>query len=199
MWPLFSKPPTVKQKWLHGIISILIIIGSLSFFWFAKGLDWRYLVTLKYLGFAIIAFFGSAIVFLPFPLTVLMGISALFLHPVVVILLGGLVVSIGSMVPYLVGAEGKIIFADIKGYKRVHAWATRNTHGFWSILLISIIPFPLFDLICVSAGILGIKPRKYFLAILIGKIISYSIAVGLFYYLASRFPEFLGFVKSYLQ
>ncbi|NQU78058.1 VTT domain-containing protein [Candidatus Falkowbacteria bacterium] len=198
MW-IFNSNPTRKQKIIHGVVSLCIIALSFSLFWFAKGMDWRYIITLKYLGFVIIAFFGSAVVFLPFPLAFFIGISGLFLNPIIVALLGAFVVTSGSMIPYLVGREGKIIFEDLRGYGRFHKWATKNAHGFWSILFISMFPFPLFDLICVSAGILGIKFKKFFLAVLAGKTISYLVIVWLFYYLGSRFPEFFNIIKSYLK
>ena len=195
---LFFKHSTTKQKWLHGLASLLIIALSLSFFWYAKNLDWQYLVTLKYIGFVIVCFFGSAIIFLPFPLSIFIGASALFLNPIIVGLLGGLVVSIGSMIPYFVGFEGKIIFQDIRGYKKVHDWATKNLHGFWSILFISLLPLPLFDIVCVSAGILGIKFRRYFLAVLIGKTTSYLFFAFMSYYIGLNFPQIWELIRPYL-
>jgi len=196
---IFINKTTKNQKIIHGVASVLIVLVSLSFFLFIKDLDWQYLITLKYFGFILVCLLGSAIVFLPFPLTLFIGASALFLNPILVGLIGGFVVSVGSMIPYFVGAEGKIVFEDIKGYKRIHNWATRNTHGFWSIFVIAMLPFPLFDLVCVSAGILGVKLKKYFFAVLFGKTIAYLITALLFYYLGTQFPEFWEAIKAYLQ
>lgn len=146
------------------------------------------MVALRYLGFIIICFFGSAIVFLPFPLAIFVALSAFYLNPIIVGFLGGFVVSLGSMIPYLVGREGKIIFEDIKGYSRIHNWTAKNMHGFWSILFISMIPLPLFDVVSVTAGILGVKLSRYFLAVLIGKTISYLFFALMAYYIGLNFP-----------
>ena len=195
--PLLNNNNT-KQKWFHGLISLLIIVLSLSFFWFVRDLDLQYLITLKYVGFVIVCFLGSAIIFLPFPLSIFIGASALFLNPIIVGLLGGLIVSIGSMVPYFVGLEGKIIFEDIRGYKKVHNWATGNLHGFWSILFVSMLPLPIFDIVCVSAGILGIKFRRYFLAVLLGKTVSYLFFAFMSYCVGLNFPQVWELIKPYL-
>lgn len=194
----FHKSSTQKRKIIHGLISLFIIALSSSFFYFARGLDWRYLITLKYFGFIIVCFFGSAIVFLPFPLSIFISISALFLNPFIVAFLGGLVVAIGSMIPYFVGREGKIIFEDLKGYSKLHNWFTKNTHGFWSIMLISMIPLPLFDLVCVSAGILGVKFSRYFLAVWLGKTVSYLFFALMAYYIGLNFPQIWEYVKPYI-
>lgn len=194
----FRQHHSTKQKIFHGLISLLIIVISFSLFWFIRALDWRYLITLKYLGFIIVCFFGSAIVFLPFPLSIFISISALFLNPFIVAFLGGLVVAIGSMIPYFVGREGKIIFEDLKGYGKLHNWFTKNTHGLWSIMLISMIPLPLFDLVCVSAGILGVKFSRYFLAVWLGKTVSYLFFALMAYYIGLNFPQIWEYVKPYI-
>lgn len=194
----FSKNPNIKQKLLHGLASILIIALSFYFFWSTRNFDWRYLIALKYLGFAIICFFGSAIVFLPFPLTIFVALSALYLNPIIVGFLGGFVVSLGSLMSYLVGREGKVIFEDIKGYNKVHNWATKNMRGFWSILFLSLLPLPLFDFIGVTAGVLGLKLNRYFFAVLIGKTISYLFFALSVYYINLNFPQLWDYVKPYL-
>jgi len=199
MFSIFHRKPTTKEKWLHGIISLLLIIGvSFLVFWFYKTIEWKSLISLGYLGLAVVCFLGSAVVFLPFPVSLFVGISALFLNPLLVALIAGFMVPLTSLISYLIGAEGKVIFEDFSGYKKIHEWMMENTRSFWSTLLISIPPLPIFNFVAVAAGILGVKWYRYFLAALIGKIISYLIIAYLFSFLGAQFIELLPVIKSYL-
>lgn len=194
----FKKNPSKTQKIIHGLISLFIIAAGLFFFWRFKDIDWKYLITLKYFGFALVCLIGSAIVFLPFPIAVFIGVSALFLNPFIVGLLGGIATAIGSSVPYFVGREGTIIFKDIRGYEKIHKWVASNSRGFWSILAISILPIPVFDVVGITSGVLGVNFKKYVLAVLIGKTVCYLSFALMFNFIGKNFPEFWQSIKIYL-
>ena len=74
--------------------------------------------------------------------------------------------------------DGRIVFENRPEYQRVRGWMER--HGTVSMFLLSLFPNPLFDVAGVAAGAVKMPLRRFFLAVLAGKVIkdTYLAAVG---------------------
>lgn len=122
---------------------------------------------LGYLGVFVIAVLGNATVILPVP-----GIAVVFagggvLNPLLVGLIAGVGEPLGELTGYLAGYGGSAVAENRELYERIRRWMERR--GFMTLLVLSAIPNPLFDLAGMAAGMLRYPVPKFLLACWIGK------------------------------
>jgi uncharacterized membrane protein YdjX (TVP38/TMEM64 family) len=129
-----------------------------------------------YLGVFFTMLVGSATVVLPVPGLALVYVGGSLWNPLVVGLVAGLGDAIGEATGYLAGYAGQGLVEDLGLYRRFEGWMRRN--GFLTILLMSAIPNPFFDLAGIAAGASGFSGKWFFLATYIGKTIK-DVAVAL--------------------
>jgi uncharacterized membrane protein YdjX (TVP38/TMEM64 family) len=91
------------------------------------------------------------------------------LNPLLVGLVAGLGEPLGELTGYMAGFGGSAVVADRERFQQVKEWMQRR--GFLTILVLSAIPNPLFDLAGISAGMLHYPVHKFLLACWIGKTI----------------------------
>ena len=164
-------------------VSLLMTVFAVAFFYF--GADTSNLRSWGYAGVFLINLVGSASILLPSPavasvfgggalLDDLLGVPAF----IWVGLIAGLGEALGEFSGYAAGYGGRIVFENRPEYERIHRWMER--HGTLSIFLLSIFPNPLFDLAGVAAGAVRMPIRRFFLAVLSGKVIkdTYLAAIG---------------------
>jgi uncharacterized membrane protein YdjX (TVP38/TMEM64 family) len=129
-----------------------------------------------YLGVFFTMLVGSATVVLPVPGLALVYVGGSLWNPLVVGLVAGLGDAIGEATGYLAGYAGQGLVEDFGLYRRFESWMRRN--GFLTILFLSAIPNPFFDLAGIAAGASGFSGKRFFLATYIGKTIK-DVAVAL--------------------
>jgi len=164
-------------------VALLMTAFAVAFFYF--GADTSNLRAWGYAGVFLITLVGSASILLPSPamasvfgggalLEDFLGVPA-FLW---VGLVAGIGEALGELSGYVAGYGGRIVFENRPEYQRVHGWMER--HGTVSMFLLSIFPNPLFDVAGVAAGVVKMPLRRFFLAVLAGKVIkdTYLAAVG---------------------
>jgi membrane protein DedA with SNARE-associated domain len=164
-------------------VALLMTAFAIAFFYF--GADTSNLRSWGYAGVFLINLVGSASILLPSPavasvlgggalLDDLLGVPAF----IWVGLIAGTGEAIGEFSGYAAGYGGRIVFENRPEYERVHKWMER--HGTVSMFLLSIFPNPLFDLAGVAAGAVKMPLRRFFLAVLAGKVIkdTYLAAMG---------------------
>lgn len=122
-----------------------------------------------YLGVFITTLLGSATVVLPVPGLAFVYLGGSIWNPVLVGLVAGLGDAMGEATGYLAGYAGQGLVEDQRLYIRFENWMRRN--GFLTILVLSAIPNPFFDLAGIAAGASGFPGRWFFLAAWIGKTI----------------------------
>jgi membrane protein DedA with SNARE-associated domain len=164
-------------------VALLMTAFAVAFFYF--GADTSNLKAWGYAGVFLINLVGSASILLPSPAVAsVFGGGALlndFLGVPAFIWVGqvaGLGETLGEFSGYAAGYGGRIVFENRPEYQRVHGWMER--HGTASMFLFSVFPNPLFDIAGVAAGAVKMPLRRFFLAVLAGKIIkdTYLAAVG---------------------
>ncbi|MEA3407273.1 MAG: VTT domain-containing protein [Chloroflexota bacterium] len=139
-----------------------------------------------YLSVFLIGMLGNATVVFPVPsLTIVVAMGAV-LNPLIVGLVAGVGESLGELTGYLTGYGGTAIVDESKHFRRIASWMERR--GFLTILVLSSIPNPLFDLAGIAAGMLGFPVTRFLLACWLGK----SIKAVLLAHFGSRLMQIVG-------
>jgi membrane protein DedA with SNARE-associated domain len=164
-------------------VALLMTAFAVAFFYF--GADISNLKAWGYAGVFLISLVGSASILLPSPAVAsVIGGGALlddFLGVPAFIwvgLIAGIGEALGEFSGYAAGYGGRIVFENRPEYERVRGWMER--HGTVGIFLLSSFPNPLFDVAGVAAGAVKMPVRRFFLAVLAGKVIknTYLAAMG---------------------
>ena len=156
------------------VIAIVMLFGIVAFL--ATDLIKQY-ASVTYLSIVLICFFSNATVLLPAPSTFIVIEYACLLNPLLVAVCGGLGAALGEMTGFLVGSHSKQIFSKTATKKtcmsRMLRWieVKFSKHPYIVLLIFSIIPLPLFDVIGIIAGAVKLKPIKFLIVTFIGKTI----------------------------
>lgn len=122
-----------------------------------------------YPGIFLIALLANATVLLPAPgVAVIYAMGAIF-NPFGVGLAAGLGGTIGELSGYLAGFGGQAVVERMDIYNRIKPWVDK--YGGWSILVLSAIPNPFFDIAGIAAGIAKMPVQTFLLFSGIGQLI----------------------------
>lgn len=165
------------------VIRLIILIVTLLLMFLIFSLR-RTLVSYTHyglLGIFLINLLSSASVVFPIPGAASIFIGGALWSPFLVGLVSGIGTSIGELTGYLVGYGGSGIVSQTKN--KIKIWTSFkkifHQHGFLTILIIAMIPLPIFDYVGILAGSMGYSVYKFYLATLIGRTIrNYIFAVA---------------------
>lgn len=122
-----------------------------------------------YPGIFLVTLMANATVFLPAPgVAVVFAMGSIF-NPFGVALAAGTGGAIGELSGYLAGFSGQAVIENTRIYDRIHPWVVK--YGIWTILALSAIPNPFFDIAGVAAGIAKMSLRRFLFACWIGQLI----------------------------
>jgi membrane protein YqaA with SNARE-associated domain len=145
--------------------------------WLVQFSAWMYSIALAYgyLGVFLINAIASATIFFPLPAFALTFALGAVLNPWLLGLSAGLGSAIGELTGYLLGYGGQEALKKRyrKWLNRANAFAQKRGM-FPAILLIAASPIPT-DIVGILAGVAKYSPKKFFLAMAIGKIIKYTL------------------------
>ncbi len=141
--------------------------------------------TFGYAGVFLANLASTGTVFIPVPGLTAIGQALILqqgaiLNPVLVGLLGGTGMALGEVTAYVAGTVGSGVVEseNIKAPKRVRRLVERIIHrvdwlmdnyGFVTLLILSAIPNPVFELAGITAGATRMKFWRFMVAVLIGK------------------------------
>jgi len=94
-------------------------------------------------------------------------------NPVFVALAAGTGGAIGELSGYMAGFSGQAIVENTQTYNRVLPWVEK--YGSWTILVLSAIPNPFFDLAGIAAGVAKIPIWKFLLFCWVGQILKMAL------------------------
>ena len=155
-----------KGLTLARILALIIVI-SFSVFIFSIRDQAKELAYYGYPGIFLLAFLSYATVLLPAPgVAVVFTMGGVF-NPLIVALVAGAGAALGEMSGYLAGFSGQAVTERAPVYERLASWMKRK--GGLTILLLSAIPNPFFDIAGVTAGILKMPVPKFLLWVWIGE------------------------------
>jgi len=125
--------------------------------------------TFGYPGIFLIALLANATVFLPAPgIAVVFAMGSIF-HPLGVGLAAGTGGALGELSGYLAGVSGQAVVERSHIYQQVHPWVEK--FGPWTIMVLSAIPNPVFDLAGVAAGAVKMPLWQFLLFCWFGQLI----------------------------
>lgn len=128
-----------------------------------------------YLGVFLISMVGNATVLFPVPSLAVVFAGGGVLDPLLVGLVAGVGQPLGELTGYLAGYGGSAVIEDRRRAEQLRVWMQR--HGFLTLLVLSAIPNPLFDIAGAMAGLMRYPVPKFLLACWLGKTIK-SIAIA---------------------
>lgn len=128
---------------------------------------------LGYLGVLIVNFIASATVLLPLPGVASVFIGGAIWNPVLVGLFSAVGSMLGEIFGYFLGFGSR---GFLRSFERKNSWIKnleeffRKT-GFLTIIIFSLLPLPIFDLIGIMAGALNYPLWKFSMATLLGRVV----------------------------
>jgi uncharacterized membrane protein YdjX (TVP38/TMEM64 family) len=119
------------------------------------------LAGLGYPGIFLISVLSNATLILPVPGVLFTSAMGAVFNPWWVALAAGTGATIGELTGYMAGFSGQGIVENRKWYDRISGWMKK--YGGVIILVLAIIPNPLFDIAGMVAGSLRMSPWKFLL------------------------------------
>jgi len=131
------------------------------------------------LGVFAICFICNATVLAPAPSLFVIVTAATFLNPILVALCGALGTTLGELTGFLSGKAGR----NIGKIEIGQLGKAVQKYGSPVIFCFALLPLPLFDIIGITSGFLGIKWHKFTISCFLGKLIKMlCFAYGSFYF-----------------
>lgn len=139
-----------------------------------------------YIGVFLVSILGNATIILPVPSLAVVFAGGGVLNPLVVGLVAGLGEPLGELTGYLAGYAGSAIVEDSARFRQIRDLVERR--GFLTLLVLSAIPNPVFDLAGIAAGMAKYPVPGFLLPCWLGKTIK-SVAIA---FLGSLSLDWLG-------
>lgn len=140
-------------------------------------------------GIFLLSLLANATLILPVPGVVITSTMSAIFPPLLVALAAGTGAAIGELTGYLAGYSGQVVIENRPRFKKLIEWMKK--YGGWTILVLSIIPNPAFDMAGIVAGALKYPVHKFLLwcwAGKLGKMLIFAYAgAGIFYWLEKIF------------
>ena len=167
-----SKPsPFWTGKFFRFLVVALVVTISAAIFAFRH--QFAALAAVGYPGIFLVSVLSSATIILPAPSLALVFAMGSALPWLPVGLAAGAGEALGELTGYAAGFGGRAVIEDQKSYRRLESWMQRR--GGITILVLSIIPNPLFDLAGIAAGTIGYPLWRFLLIAWAGKTIKTSL------------------------
>ena len=178
--PVWMRLSSVAGPWMSVMmlaLSVAIVIVAFLLSDRIPGVE-----SLGYPAVFLISLFGNATLIVPVPAFAVVCTGGTILIPLLVGILGGTGQALGEMTGYIAGYGGQGFFQKGRYYERINSWVERR--GWVAIVLLGLIPNPLFDFAGLAAGALRMPAWKFLTAATVGKtirsvIIAYGCAYGI--------------------
>jgi uncharacterized membrane protein YdjX (TVP38/TMEM64 family) len=155
-------------------VFLLLTAFAIGFFYFSA--DIESLKSYGYAGLFLINLIGAASILLPSPAAASVVAAGALLEDFLGVpafiwvgLVAGLGEAIGEFSGYAAGYGGRFIVEERPAYGRIRAWMEKR--GFMTMFVMSTIPNPFFDVAGLAAGAVQMPLRRFFFAVLGGKVI----------------------------
>lgn len=150
------------------LLVVLAVVG-LSVAIFLVRHRFAELAAVGYPGIFLVSLLGNATIILPAPSLTLVFAMGSALPPPLVGLAAGAGEALGELTGYAAGFGGRAVIEDAAKYRRLVTWMRRA--GGLTILVLSLIPNPFFDLAGIAAGTLRYPLWRFLLFCWLGKTI----------------------------
>lgn len=168
-------------------ICCLVIVAFVAVFAFLYKEKIENFAATGYLGVFIACIAATSTILLPAPGILVVIQYSQLLNPAVVVLIGSGGTALGEMVGYMLGRSSSTI-AQINTEGRMFHFFKR--HPKMMTFLFAVIPFPVFDIVGICAGIIKMNPISFWLSCMCGKSIKMGMYVALYSY-ATKYIQVL--------
>ena len=169
MFRWFSKTRDLKIQLIALVLGIFAVSLVFAIWMLVGGLsnsDWW--KALGYPGVFFLSLLASGGMVFPIPsLAATCGAAGLDLNLIIVGVLAGLGETLGELVGYSIGFGGQSVVQRRRIYKRARTWMIR--WGIGVLLILSIIPNPIFDFVGIAAGALRYPMKRFLVTVWVGK------------------------------
>lgn len=166
-----TKPASIGTNILR-LLALLAVIGITVYIYSIRDRVEEF-AAYGYPGIFLIAMMANATVFLPAPgVAVVFAMGSIF-NPLGVALAAGTGGAIGELSGYLAGFSGQAVVERSPIHDKVDPWIEK--YGGWTILVLSAIPNPFFDIAGIAAGIAKMPFWRFLLFCWIGQLIKMAL------------------------
>lgn len=172
--PVESQTPGLKRS-----LGVLLILAITVFsIWLALNpIVVQQFGRWGYVGAFIISLVASATIVLPAPGLALIIAMGGALDPIILGIVAGVGSAFGELSGYIAGATGSMLIPEQQRHHFDRLHRLTDKYGGWLLFALSAIPFPLFDLAGMVAGVLRMNVPIFLLAVAVGKSIKYIILI----------------------
>jgi len=162
-----------SRPWTNVLrVLALVVVVAITVFVYSIRDRVEEFAAFGYPGIFLVALMANATVFLPAPgVAVVFAMGSIF-HPAGVALAAGTGGALGELSGYLAGFSGQVVVEKTHVYDRIHPWVVK--YGVWTILVLSAVPNPFFDIAGVAAGMTKMSLRRFLVACWVGQLIKMS-------------------------
>ncbi len=156
-----------KRENILRILVILLVISITVGIYFLQ----PYIPNLKAYGLPgifIVSVLSNATVILPIPGVLITSTMAAIFPPVSVALAAGTGAALGELTGYIAGFSGQVVVENSPRFQQLVNWMKK--YGGWTILLLSFIPNPAFDMAAMVAGAMKMPVYKFLSWCWLGKV-----------------------------
>ena len=156
------------------VIVATLVLGTAAVAWL--DVDWSAFASLGYVGIFVACLISALTIVVPAPGAAAVFVAGSVFDPILVGLSAGVGSAVGEFSGYLLGRGGRAALGDVVGDSRAAARIEEllRRYGFRLILVLAIIPNPLFDVAGLAAGASRMSPSAFFLATAVGKVVRMS-------------------------
>ena len=148
------------------LLLVAAIIGGV--FW---GRSYVSTQAVGYGAVALSSLIASGGIIIPVPALAVVCATSVYLNPLFVGLIAGTAETIGELTGYTLGYTGRGLVTRSRVYQRLEGWMHRQ--GWLVLLVLSVVPNPLFDLAGITAGALRYPLWGFLAVVLVGKLLKF--------------------------
>lgn len=167
--PPAPSEPVGRRVWRSILALTLAVVITTAVIIIGRKVKPEQFQRYGYLGVFVINLLGNATIIMPVPSLAVVSAVGPFLNPFLVGVVAGLGASFGELTGYLAGYSGRAVIENRETYDRMVKWT--NQYGLWVILVLAIVPNPLFDVAGIVAGALKVPVWQFLLTCWAGKTI----------------------------
>lgn len=119
------------------------------------------------IGLFVVSVIGNATVIIPTSVFVFACAGATVYGPLLSGIAAGAGSAVGELTGYLAGYAGNAVIPNNAAVQKITGFV--NRHGFMAVLVMAIIPNPLFDVAGIASGMIGMKWYYFLAAAVLGK------------------------------
>jgi membrane protein DedA with SNARE-associated domain len=185
----YNKPGT--SKFLTNVLRLLALFGVVVLTVYVSSMrdQVKQFAAFGYPGIFLIALLANATILLPAPgVAIIYAMGAIF-NPFIVGLAAGTGGAIGELSGYLAGFSGQAVVERTDVYSRVKPLVDK--YGGWTIMVLSAIPNPFFDIAGIAAGIAKMPIQIFLLFTWVGQLIKMTLFALAGHYSITLISNFL--------